>query len=69
MGGGNFALMKDASAPIVVKGRHWGGVRCAAGTRCRTTDAFALLLPTSNLVMVVLGTTIHEFACNVSVFA
>jgi methyl-accepting chemotaxis protein len=28
MGGGNFALMKDASAPIVVKGRHWGGVRC-----------------------------------------
>ena len=29
MGGGNFALMKDASAPIIVKGRHWGGVRCA----------------------------------------
>ncbi|HEV8390955.1 MAG TPA: methyl-accepting chemotaxis protein [Dongiaceae bacterium] len=28
MGGGNFALMKDASAPIIVKGRHWGGVRC-----------------------------------------
>ncbi len=28
MGGGNFALMKDASAPILVKGRHWGGVRC-----------------------------------------
>jgi methyl-accepting chemotaxis protein len=28
MGGGNFALMKDASAPIFVKGRHWGGVRC-----------------------------------------
>jgi len=22
-----FALMKDASAPIVVKGRHWGGFR------------------------------------------
>ena len=29
MGGGNFAVMKDASAPIFVKGRHWGGVRCA----------------------------------------
>ena len=28
MGGGNFAVMKDASAPIFVKGRHWGGVRC-----------------------------------------
>jgi len=27
MGGGNFALMKDVSAPIYVNGRHWGGVR------------------------------------------
>jgi methyl-accepting chemotaxis protein len=27
MGGGNFALMKDLSAPIEVKGRHWGGLR------------------------------------------
>ncbi len=27
MGGGQFALMKDASAPIYVQGRHWGGVR------------------------------------------
>ncbi|CAM2153925.1 methyl-accepting chemotaxis protein [Pararobbsia alpina] len=27
MGGGNFVLMKDASAPIVVGGRHWGGFR------------------------------------------
>jgi methyl-accepting chemotaxis protein len=27
MGGGVFALMKDASSPIVVKGRHWGGFR------------------------------------------
>lgn len=27
MGGGNFALMKDASAPIFVNGRHWGGFR------------------------------------------
>jgi methyl-accepting chemotaxis protein len=29
MGGGQFALMKDASAPILVKGRHWGGLRIA----------------------------------------
>jgi methyl-accepting chemotaxis protein len=27
MGGGNFALMKDVSVPIVVRGRHWGGFR------------------------------------------
>ncbi|GGF35548.1 chemotaxis protein [Aliidongia dinghuensis] len=27
MGGGVFALMKDVSAPIMVQGRHWGGVR------------------------------------------
>ncbi len=27
MGGGNFVLMKDLSAPITVKGRHWGGLR------------------------------------------
>jgi methyl-accepting chemotaxis protein len=27
MGGGQFALMKDASAPIFVNGRHWGGLR------------------------------------------
>jgi methyl-accepting chemotaxis protein len=27
MGGGNFVAMKDVSAPIVVRGRHWGGVR------------------------------------------
>ncbi|PSC06677.1 chemotaxis protein [Alsobacter soli] len=27
MGGGQFALMKDVSAPIRVKGRHWGGFR------------------------------------------
>ncbi len=27
MGGGAFALMKDVSAPIVVRGRHWGGFR------------------------------------------
>jgi methyl-accepting chemotaxis protein len=27
MGGGKFVLMKDASAPIHVEGRHWGGFR------------------------------------------
>jgi methyl-accepting chemotaxis protein len=27
MGGGKFVLMKDVSAPISVKGRHWGGLR------------------------------------------
>lgn len=27
MGGGNFVLMKDVSAPIYVGGRHWGGFR------------------------------------------
>lgn len=29
MGGGSFAMMKDLSAPIFVKGRHWGGLRLA----------------------------------------
>ncbi len=29
MGGGQFALMKDVSAPIFVGGRHWGGLRLA----------------------------------------
>jgi methyl-accepting chemotaxis protein len=29
MGGGKFVLMKDASAPIYVYGRHWGGLRMA----------------------------------------
>jgi methyl-accepting chemotaxis protein len=29
MGGGNFVMMKDVSAPIVVNGKHWGGVRLA----------------------------------------
>jgi methyl-accepting chemotaxis protein len=27
MGGGNFVLMKDVSAPIHVRGRHWGAFR------------------------------------------
>jgi methyl-accepting chemotaxis protein len=29
MGGGTFVMMKDASAPIIVRGRHWGGLRLA----------------------------------------
>ncbi|MEQ8665657.1 MAG: methyl-accepting chemotaxis protein [Rhodospirillales bacterium] len=27
MGGGKFVMMKDLSAPIVVRGKHWGGFR------------------------------------------
>jgi methyl-accepting chemotaxis protein len=29
MGGGQFVLLKEAAAPIVVHGRHWGGLRLA----------------------------------------
>jgi methyl-accepting chemotaxis protein len=29
MGGGTFVMMKDLSAPILVNGRHWGGLRLA----------------------------------------
>ena len=29
MGGGQFLLLKEASAPIHVQGRHWGGLRLA----------------------------------------
>jgi methyl-accepting chemotaxis protein len=29
MGGGNFIVMKEVAAPIVVDGKHWGGVRLA----------------------------------------
>lgn len=29
MGGGEFVMMKDLSAPIFVGGRHWGGLRFA----------------------------------------
>lgn len=29
MGGGKFVVMKEAAAPIVVRGRHWGGLRLA----------------------------------------
>jgi methyl-accepting chemotaxis protein len=27
LGGGKFTLMKDVSAPIMVQGRRWGGLR------------------------------------------
>jgi methyl-accepting chemotaxis protein len=27
MGGGAFVTMKDISAPIIIQGRHWGGLR------------------------------------------
>lgn len=29
MGGGQYVMLKEASAPIVVNGRHWGGLRLA----------------------------------------
>jgi methyl-accepting chemotaxis protein len=29
MGGGQFKIMMDVSAPITVRGRHWGGLRLA----------------------------------------
>jgi methyl-accepting chemotaxis protein len=29
MGGGQVALMKDCSAPVTIRGRHWGAVRLA----------------------------------------
>ena len=29
MGGGKYVLMMDVSAPIFIKGRHWGGLRLA----------------------------------------
>ena len=31
MGGGKFVLLKEAGAPISVRGRHWGGLRLAFG--------------------------------------
>lgn len=31
MGGGQFRMMKDLSAPIIVNGQHWGGLRLAYG--------------------------------------
>lgn len=32
MGGGHFVMMKDVCAPIIVHGRHWGGMRLAYRT-------------------------------------
>lgn len=32
MGGGQHVLMKDVSAPIIVRGRHWGGFRMGVKT-------------------------------------
>lgn len=29
MGGGKFVLLKEAAAPIIVNGKHWGGLRLA----------------------------------------
>lgn len=29
MGGGTFVMMKDLSAPITIRGKHWGGLRLA----------------------------------------
>ena len=29
MGGGRFVMLKEATAPILVAGRHWGGLRLA----------------------------------------
>jgi methyl-accepting chemotaxis protein len=31
--GGRFVMMKDVSAPILVQGRHWGGLRLAYKVR------------------------------------
>ena len=33
MGGGDFRVMKDLSAPIYAEGRHWGGLRLACARR------------------------------------
>jgi methyl-accepting chemotaxis protein len=37
MGGGRFTPMVDASAPIMVNGRHWGGLRLAYALRGRSS--------------------------------
>jgi methyl-accepting chemotaxis protein len=29
MGGGQYVIMKEANSPIIVHGRHWGGIRIA----------------------------------------
>ncbi|MGE5451210.1 MAG: methyl-accepting chemotaxis protein [Acidobacteriota bacterium] len=37
MGGGKFVLLKEAAAPIMVQGRHWGGLRLAYRFDARST--------------------------------
>jgi len=32
MGGGQFVSMKDISAPVIVRGQHWGGFRIGVRT-------------------------------------
>lgn len=39
MGGGVFKMMNDLSAPILVKGRHWGGLRLAFTTEAAKKTA------------------------------
>ncbi|MFN3613872.1 MAG: methyl-accepting chemotaxis protein [Rubrimonas sp.] len=42
MGGGRYVTMKDVSAPIMVRGRHWGGLRIGylpTATRLGQTSA------------------------------
>ncbi len=39
MGGGTFVTMKDISAPIVVNGRQWGGLRIGYLPKRRTVQA------------------------------
>ena len=43
MGGGKFVTMKDVSAPIIVRGRQWGGLRI--GYRPEETAAAAAAPP------------------------
>lgn len=38
MGNGMRIAMKDASAPILVRGRHWGAVRVAYSTEGAGTN-------------------------------
>ncbi|MGG7568111.1 methyl-accepting chemotaxis protein [Rhodovulum sp. DZ06] len=43
MGGGKYVTMKDVSAPIMVRGRHWGGLRI--GYRPEEAEAAAPARP------------------------
>ncbi len=38
MGGGSFVTMKDISAPITVRGRHWGGLRIGYRPKPQNSD-------------------------------